>query len=371
MATGQLADYGASVVRIEPPGGDPYRRYVSRAAYDRGKRSITVDVRTDQGRDALHRLLARADVFVESWRPGKAERMGLGHEVLLERYPRLVCCSISGYGAASRDSDRPGYDSLISARLGSTAEQQGPDGRPVYLGVPIASVGTALLAVIGITAALYDREATGRGQWVETSLVDGSLAFLSMFWESLEHLPDPGPVAAPATPSRYRLLVRSFRCADGEFLGVHTGAGGSHGRLMECLGLSDRVPAVRGVQEKTVPLTEEEARIVAEEVPAILASRPRAHWLEVLRANDVTAIPVLRQTEAFVAPQVDHNDLVVALDDAELGRVNQIGLAARFGLTPGSVTGCAPRPGEQTEEVLAEVGYSEAEIAAMAESGEV
>jgi formyl-CoA transferase len=133
---------------------------------------------------------------------------------------------------------------------------------------------------------------------------------------------------------------------------------------MECLGLSDRVPAVRGVQEKTVPLTEEEARIVAEEVPAILASRPRAHWLAVLRAHDVTAIPVLRQSEAFLEPQVDHNELVVALDDPELGQVEQVGVAARFGLTPGSVTGCAPRPGQHTEEVLAEVGYSNAEIAA-------
>ena len=364
MATGQLADYGASVTRVERPRGDPYRSYVSGAVYDRGKRSVILDVRTEQGSSALHRLLAKADVFVESWRPGQAARMGLGSDVLLARYPRLVYCSVSGYGAESRDSDRPGYDSLISARLGSMAEQQGPDGRPVYLGVPIASIGTALLAVIGITAALYEREATGRGQWVETSLVDGSLAFLSMFWERLEHLPDPGPVVAPSTPSRYRLLVRSFQCADGEFLGVHTGAGGSHGRLMECLGLSDRVPAVRGVQEKTVPLTEEEARIVAEEIPAILASRPRAHWLEVLRANDVTAIPVLRQTEAFLEPQVDANELVVAVDDPELGRVEQVGVAARFRATPGAVVRGAPVPGQHTHEVLAELGYTDPEIAA-------
>jgi crotonobetainyl-CoA:carnitine CoA-transferase CaiB-like acyl-CoA transferase len=134
---------------------------------------------------------------------------------------------------------------------------------------------------------------------------------------------------------------------------------------MECLGLSDRVPAVRGVQEKTVPLTEEEARIVAEEIPAILATRPRAHWLEVLRANDVTAIPVLRQTEAFLEPQVDHNELVVVVDDPELGRVEQVGVAARFGVTPGAVVGGAPLPGQHTREVFSELGYTDAEIAAL------
>jgi crotonobetainyl-CoA:carnitine CoA-transferase CaiB-like acyl-CoA transferase len=354
MATGQLADHGADVIRVEPPGGDPYRPYVSSAVYDRGKRSIILDLKTEEDMAVLHRLLATADVMLESWKPGTAERLGLGHDELLQRYPRLVQCSISGFGASSRNRDRPGYDSLVSARLGSTAEQRGPEDRPVYLGVPIASIGTALLAVMGITAALYEREVTGRGQWVETSLLDGSLAFF-MTWETLDGLPDSGPQGMPSLLSPYRLIVGSFRCGDGQFLGIHTGANGSHGRLMECLGLSDRVPSVRGVQEKTVALTEEEAATIAEEVPAILSSRPRAHWLQLLRAHDVTAIPVLHQTEAFNEPQVRHNGMTVEINDPQLGQTVQVGVAARLSANPSRILGGAPLPGQDTESVLAEL----------------
>jgi crotonobetainyl-CoA:carnitine CoA-transferase CaiB-like acyl-CoA transferase len=184
-----------------------------------------------------------------------------------------------------------------------------------------------------------------------------------MFWEELEHLavaPQPAP---GQPPSRYRLLVKTFRCADGEYVGVHTGAAGSHGRLMEVLGLSERVaPAPPGVQEKPFPLSEAEALIVAEEVPRIFASRPRAVWLDLLRRADVTAIPLLRQTEAFGQPQVLHNQVIVRLDDPELGPLDQVGVAARLGATPGGVRGPAPRPGQHTRDVLAELGYGEADI---------
>lgn len=357
MATGQLADHGASVVKVEPPGGDPYRPFVSRAAYDRGKRSVIADLKTPEGRELVHRLLVDADVALVSWQPGVAAALGLDYDTLKLRYPKLIVCSLTGYGPTGSDRDRPGYDSLVCARLGAVAEQQLEGGSPVYLSVPIASVGAAMLAVIGITAALLEREDTGRGQEVETSLLDGALAFMSMFWEYNEKLVEaPRNTSPGAPPSRYRLLVRTFECADGEYLGIHTGANGSHARLIEAVGLSDRVPpAPPGQQEKKVLLSEEEANVLAYDLPVIMASRPREEWLALLRAADVTAIPLMRQTEAFHHPQIVHNELIVTVDDPELGPIEQVGIPAKMFGALGAVRGPAPRPGADTAAVLAEL----------------
>jgi len=357
LATGQLADHGAEVTRVEPPGGDPYRTMVARAAYDRGKRSVVLDLSQSRGRDLLHRLLDGADVLVESFQPGVADGLGLGFGALHERYPRLVCCSISAYGQDGPDRDRPGYESLVAARTGVMAQGAAPGADPVYPGVPIGSTGAGLLAVMGIMAALLEREDTGLGQHVDTSMADGVLAFMNMFWEDLERLPD-SPAVSALRPNR-RLLVGSMRCADGEYLGVHTGANGSYGRLMEAMGLSDRVSPAPGNREKTVPLTDEECEIVSREVPRLFASRPRDEWRQTLRAHDVCAIPVLRQCEAFSEPQTIYNQLVIELDDPELGRVAQVGVAARLAATPGEVRGPAPRVGEHTDEVLRSLGFED------------
>ena len=359
MATGLLADHGAAVVRVEPPGGDPYRSLVSRAAYDRGKQSLMLDLRSDQGRDALHHLLAGADVLVESWQPGVAEAWGLGYDALHVRYPRLVYCSITAYGLDGSARDRPGYESLVAARTGVMASAE-PGADPVYPGVPIAGIGAALLAVIGIMAALVVREDTGAGQRVDTSMLDGALSFLNMFWEQLENLPDEA--YRPRSPTR-RFMMASMRCGDGEYLGVHTGANGSYGRLMEALGLSDRVAPAPGNREKSVPLTDEEAETVTTEVPRLFASRPRSYWLEQLRAHDVCAIPVLRPCEVFDQAQAVHNGIVVSLDDPELGPLEQVGVAARMGGAPGAVRGPAPRPGEHTDALLRRFGYDESAAA--------
>src|SRR5581483_1506606 len=310
MATGLMADHGATVVRVEPPGGDPYRDVVARAAFDRGKESLILDLRTPDGAAAMVRLLEGADVFVHSWQPGVAERLGLGYEDLHARSPRLVYCAITGYGLKGALAGRKGYESLVAARVGTMVA--GGQARPVYPGVPIGGIGAALLAVIGTMAALVQREETGAGQLVDTSIYDGALSFLNMFWEGLENLPD-GAERPALSPTR-RLMVGSMLCGDGEYLGVHTGAAGSYNRLIDALGLSDRVPPPPGNREKAVPLTEEEAAVITTEVPKAFASHPRAYWLERLRAYDVCAIPVLRPGEALSEPQTVHNGVVVELD---------------------------------------------------------
>jgi len=366
MATGLMADHGATVVRVEPPGGDPYRDVVARAAFDRGKESLVLDLRTPDGADAMLRLLEGADVFVHSWKPGVAERLGLGYEELHARFPRLVYCAITGYGLEGALAGRKGYESLVAARVGTMVA--GGHARPVYPGVPIGGIGAALLAVIGTMAALVQREDTGAGQLVDTSIYDGALSFLNMFWEGLENLPD-GAERPALSPTR-RLMVGSMLCGDGEYLGVHTGAAGSYNRLIDALGLSDRVPPPPGNREKAVPLTEEEAAVITTEVPKAFASHPRAYWLERLRAYDVCAIPVLRPGEALSEPQTVHNGVVIELNDPVLGKVAQVGVASRMA-DPGAVRGPAPLPGQDSDAVLARAGYSDADVRRLRDSAVV
>jgi crotonobetainyl-CoA:carnitine CoA-transferase CaiB-like acyl-CoA transferase len=358
MATGQLADHGATVIRVEPLTGDPYAPFVSGSAYNRGKLSFAADLRDEASRREVVALIDKADVVVQSWKPGRAAAWQLDPATLRARHRELICCTISGYGLDSGDRDRAGYDALVSARIGARAHATDACAPPVYLAVPVASIGAALLAVIGVAAALFEREDTGEGCEVETSLVDGALAFLNMFWEDLGDAFASGLGGDGLDPRRYRLLVRSFQCADGEFLGIHTGAGGSHARLIEAIGLAHQVRPVAGSREKQFPLTPEEADIVESEVPRIFASRERAHWLQVLREADVTAIPVLRQTEAFDTEQTSHLGVVVEVDDHDDGPLQQVGIPAQLGRSPGRVRGPAPRTGEHTDAVRAALRVS-------------
>jgi crotonobetainyl-CoA:carnitine CoA-transferase CaiB-like acyl-CoA transferase len=368
MCAGLLADYGADVIRVEPAGGDPFRPdAAARAVLDRGKRSLVLDLARAQGRDVLARLLARADVFLESWRPGVAESRGLGWEALHADHPRLIACSISAYGRSGPDRDRPGHEALVAARLGVMAEQVGFRDGPIFEAVPMANLGAALLALIGIQAALYQREADGQGQRVETSLADGALAFLTMFWQWAEV---PTPAAGHVEPRR-RLIAGALECAGGEYLGVHTGAVGAHRRAMEVLGLAGEIAPARGAAEMGEPLSEAEAELLARRLPEIFRSRSREEWERALLAADVCAIPVLRPGQVFDHPQVRHNGVIARVDDPELGRVEQVGIAARFERTPAALRGAAPRPGDNSDAILAEAGCSAAETDALRRAGVV
>ena len=232
-ATGLLSDYGADVVWVEPPGGDPARRELAGpySVFNRGKRSIELDLGADAPRRQLRELLASADVFVESGAPGETESLGLGVAAVREWAPSLVYCSISGFGTDGRYRDVPAREALVHALVGSMAEQVGHRDGPIFEGLPFASIGAAYLATIGIVGALMRRERDGVGRHVETSLYDGALAYLSMGWGDV----DTEPLTTDPRGT-HRLVAASFLCGDGEYIGVHTGAVGAFGRLMAVLG---------------------------------------------------------------------------------------------------------------------------------------
>src|SRR5262249_20955088 len=182
VTTMLLADRGATVVKVEPPGGDPCRSEAGYVVWNRSKRSVVLDLREPGDLDAFRDLAARADVLVESFAPGVTARLGIDEPTLHGLNDRLVYCSITGYGPAGALRDRPGYDGLVQARLGLQNEQPGLRPGPVFLHTPLPSFGAALLASAGIRAALVARDRISVGQWVETSLAQGALLWMTQVW---------------------------------------------------------------------------------------------------------------------------------------------------------------------------------------------
>jgi crotonobetainyl-CoA:carnitine CoA-transferase CaiB-like acyl-CoA transferase len=353
--TGTLADYGADVVWVERPGGEPCRLSdpAATSVLARGKRSIELDLTDSAEVQDLLQLIDRADVLVATWAPGEADPLGLGYESLSARNPALVYCSISGFGEDDHWRDFPYREAIVHALVGTMGMQQGHRGGPIYSSVPFAAMGAAHLGVIGILACLLRRNADGCGRHVTTSLFDGALAYHSYAIPALDpSSSDDRPTSRTSTETM-RMVTRSFECADGKYLGVHTGARGAFGRLMKVLGLDDRIPPSESGLDFGQPLDPDQAPILLDEVPQMFASASRDHWLNVLSEADVCAVEHLHPTEVFDTPQAIHNNMVVTLEDPVLGPVEQVAPVIRL---PWAVVGGelpAPLAGQHTVDVLA------------------
>lgn len=344
-----LADFGARVVKVERPGGGPDADGTARKAWDRGKWSVEVDLTTGPGVECLSGLLGGADVFIESFSPAHPAAAQFSPAATSALNPGLVHCTISGYGPSGPWRDRPGFDALVAAQMGFMAEQPGHRPGPIFLGHPSVGYTTGFLAAIGILAALRARHVTGVGQGVEVSLLDGVLGQAPMNWWFTEK-----EASYLSTPEKghfghRRLLLDMFRCADGEYLMVHSGGQGSFKALMDVLGVGDRFREIRGEAEMGVPLDDDEFEVARKVVPTIWPSRPRAEWLEMLAARDIAAVPVLRPGEVLHHEQVEHAGLTVEIEDPQLGSLRQVAPPIRFSATPAGVPAPAPRSGEHND----------------------
>jgi len=340
IASHLLADYGATVIKLERPGGGPYGHDVLRSVLDRGKWSVEADVAT-------------ADVWLESFGPGRAAELGLGYDELHARYPRLIQATFTGYGRSGPWRDRPGYDALVAARCGLQAEQAGHRKGPIFLGHPTIAYCTGFLATIGILAALRARHSSGAGQLVDASLLDGMLAVMGMNWWWNER--DLSYLARSGTETGFghnRLITDLFICQDGKYLMVHTGGDGGFKRLTDILGVGDKIQTIEGV-EMRVPLNDEEYHVARHLVPDAFKARPRAEWIKLFHEADVAALPVLPASETIEEPQVQYADLVVDVDDPVHGRMRQVGPVIRFAGSPAGAPPPAPILGQHTAAVAA------------------
>ncbi len=367
VCTALLADQGASVIKIEPPVGDIIRRTAGNGEFtamfvacNRGKRSLALDLKQPAACDVVRRLASVSDVFVQNFRPGAMDRLGLGAEALRALNPRLVYVSISGVGEAGPYARQRVYDPVIQSLSGlADVQTDAETGRPRMVRTVIADKTTGAFAAQAVCAALFARERTGEGQHVRLSMLDAMVTFL---WpEAMSDQAVPGRAKA-AGPPRPDLI---FRTADG-FITAGSVSNAEWRGLCTALDKPEWVedPRFRTPAARSANGAERLAL-----VGAVLATRPTQEWLRRLADNDVPCAPVLRRDDVLTDPQVVYNGLIETIDQPGLGPIRQARPAARFDRTPAAIQGPAPSIGQHTEAVLAELGLAPAEIAALLASG--
>lgn len=330
---------------------------VAHRALNRGKRSVTLNLKAPQGADLLRRLVRTSDVLVESFRPGVLDRLGVGFKALSSENPRLVYCAITGYGQDGPYRDRVGHDINYVGYGGALSLTGMPGGPPVLPGVQVGDLGGGgMLAAIGILAGLIDRAATGRGRFVDASMLDGVVSWLSI--ESAAFLAT-GEVPAPGTTTLTGALAcyRVYRTGDGRYLTVGALEPQFWSVLCEALGCPDLVEDQYGPPER-------QAEIGAR-LRSIFLERSRDEWLRALEGVAACVGPVNDIAEALADPQVRHRGMVAEVAGVPVGPGPALKLS---GQEPGDLRP-APAFGEHTAEVLATVGVGEAELADLRRQG--
>jgi crotonobetainyl-CoA:carnitine CoA-transferase CaiB-like acyl-CoA transferase len=369
-----MADLGADVIKVEAPGGGDSSRTMSVLpglpssffeTNNRGVKSVTLNLKTPEGRAILHRLVARADIFGQNFRPGAAEKNGFGWEELREVNPKLVYVSISGYGTQGPNGHLPGTDSMAQA-LGGIAEAYSMPGQKMRTGIAsVADESTAMLAFGGALAALTHARSTGVGQKVELSLL-GSLVrlmgwtFTTTMWRNRN--PVTGQARVTGTPERAGISA-SFNDRDGKPLVFQLTGPEDWNDAMAALGFRERVVAA-GFEDLGVIVESDERReALLALLDELFATGTRDDWVARLRAADIVSAPINTLLEASNDPDVLANGHVVEVDYPKYGRRLKVhGSPWRFSETP-SKPGIAPELGEHNDAVLGELGYGAAEIA--------
>ncbi len=364
-----LADMGADVVKVEKPEGDDSRRFVppdidgEPAAFmmmNRNKRGIVLDLKQEAGREALRRLLVRADVLIENYRKGTMERLGLGYEALRKDNPGLIYCAVSGFGRTGPYAERGGFDLIAQGMSGlMSITGEGADRPPVKVGAPVTDITAGILAALGVCAAYARRLQTGEGQAVDTSLFEAGV--VQTYWQSAIAFatgisPEPMGSAHPLNAP-----YQAFETADGW---INIGAANQRNweRLAEAIGAPELLDDPRFASN----------RQRMQNLPALVAclapvfrTRGTEAWLGALERADIPAGPVLSIAAMHRDAQTLAREMVVEVGHPVAGEVKTIGLPLKFSATPGQVRRPAPRLGEHTGEVLRELGYSPSEAEAV------
>ncbi len=370
-----LADLGADVIKIEKlPGGDDTRRYADpnvngeSAAFmmmNRNKRSVAIDLKTAGGQQVLKRLAGSADVLTENFRKGALDRLGLGFDALHALNPALIYCSISGYGRTGPAADKGGFDLIAQGVSGLMSITGEPGGAPVKVGSPVTDMNAGLLAALGIVSAYVHRLRTGEGQFVDTSLMEAGIhqtAWQAAIFFATGISPGPGGSAhVLAAP------YQAFPTKDG-WINIGGANQANWERVARLVGAPELIADPRFI-DNSARMVNREALV--ELLSAHLRQRPTSDWLPDLDAAGVPAGPIQTIGEMAVDPQTLAREMVVELEHPVAGRTRALGVPVKFSATPGGIRCPAPTYGQHTREVLAEHGYSEAEIRALAEQGSI
>ncbi|MCX6021377.1 MAG: CaiB/BaiF CoA-transferase family protein [Chloroflexi bacterium] len=369
-----LADLGMDVIKIEemePRGGmgrdvltpviptpETEVEYAAYNAYARNKKSIAINLQTPEGKEVLYRLVRSADAFWEGYRPGVMARLGCDYETLSKINPRLVYVSLSGYGQDGPYAKMPGHDPNYCSVAGQLSIQGDEFGTPVGNGVPLADVAGGIHAAMGTMAAIMAREKTGRGQYIDITLTHSVMSFM-----------------VNTASNYFRAGIKKelggetmgvVKCQDGKFLTLANAETHFWANFCKAIERPEFIALHRWTDANA-----DQFDMMVKDVKATMMTKPRDVWFKILSDADTCVAPILEIDEVFEDPQNLHRGMLLEVDHPTMGKIKQIGPAIKFSDTPFSFRNFAPVLGEQTEELLREVGYSQQEIAALEQAGAV
>ncbi|MEM2338260.1 MAG: CaiB/BaiF CoA-transferase family protein [Candidatus Bathyarchaeia archaeon] len=370
-----LADLGAEVIKVEMPRsgddarlwGPPFIR--GESAYflclNRNKKSITLNLKSEKGKAIIYKLVKECDVLLENFKPGVTKRLGVDYETISKINPRIIYCSITGFGQTGPYQDYPAYDIVIEGMGGLMGITSEPDRPPRGVGIAIADIGAGMYAAIAILAALIAREKTGKGQWIDVSLLDSTVSLMThmaanYFATGIVPKRDGSthPNIAP---------YQCFKARDGKYLTVAVGNDRIWRNFCEALGLAD---LAENPKFSTNPKRVKNRDELIPTLEKIFLNKTRDEWIDILLKKGVPCGPVYAIDEVFRDPQVLHRKMLVEIEHPKAGTIKQIGIPMKFSETPGEIRTAPPLLGQHTDEILKNLlGYSEEEINQLRKEG--
>jgi formyl-CoA transferase len=358
---------GAKVIRVEDPGGGDIseRHHFDFQNLQVNKRSITLNLKSERGRAVFLELVSQADVLVENYRPDVKHRLGIDYETLQAVNPRLVYASISGFGQTGRDRRRPGFDQISQGMSGLMTVNGEPGGGPLLVGVPVSDLTAGFMLAYGVVCALYERERSGKGQWVHTSLLQAAIRLMdhqaARYLITGENPKQNG--------NNHPLFGASgvYRAKDGEFM-IQAAGETMFRRLLEAVG------APRMIEDERFSTRQARFDHRAEfhaELEQLLAQRTAAEWVALLTEAGVPSGPINNVQQCFEDGQTQTLPLRAEVEHATLGKMTVLGHGVNLERTPPSIRSAAPEAGEHTDAILAELGYSAEEVAQLRAEGAV
>jgi formyl-CoA transferase len=363
-----FADFGADVIKVETAGDEDLggaRHGSDFQNLHRNKRSIAIDLKSPAGKNVFLTLVRTADVVIENYRPDVKDRLGIDYASLREINPRIILASISGFGQDGPYRDRPGFDQIAQGLCGIMSVTGFAGQGPMRAGAAVADVTAGLQAALGIMTAIVERETTGEGQWVQSNLLQAGLTLLD--FQAARYTMDGQVPPQVGNDHPTSMPTSAYRTADG-FINVAASGSAIWKRLCDAIGRPDLLsdPRFASAQGRATHRT-----ALAEEINAVLASRPSLEWVESLNAAGVPCGPIHAMDEVFADAQVRHLNAAVAVEHPTLGTLNILNQAIKLSRTPGAVVTATPERGEHSDEILGEIGLSAAQVAELRASGAI